>query len=58
MNTTGTILILLSIMGVIAFLLYKSIIKKSLRYIGPKSIAVLIICGLLMITGIWFLLGR
>ncbi len=54
MNMAGLILILLGLLGIIFFLIYK-IAKKSLKLIGPKSVIVLIICGILIIIGILLL---
>jgi hypothetical protein len=48
------ILILLGILGIVSTLIYKSIMK-TVMFIGPKSLTAFIICGILIIIGVWFL---
>ncbi len=48
-------LILFSILGIIGVLIYKST-KNTLIWIGPKSLAAFVICGILAIIGVKLLL--
>ena len=49
------ILILLGILGIASTLIYKSIMKTAM-FIGPKSLSAFIVCGILIIMGIWLFL--
>ncbi len=55
MKVQGVMLILLGILGVIAVIVNK-IIKDTIQFIGPKSLAAFTICGFLIIVGILLLL--
>jgi hypothetical protein len=55
MRTTGIFLILFSFLVLISVTIYKSI-KHTLFLIGPKSSAALVICGILIVIGIWIVL--
>jgi hypothetical protein len=57
MKKTGIVLILLSLSGIIAVLIYKYI-KKTVIFIGPKSFTAFIICGILIVIGMRLLLGN
>lgn len=49
-KTKGWGLILFSVLGIIAVLVYKST-KNTLTWIGPKSLFSFFICGILAISG-------
>ena len=54
MKAKGGMLILMGILGIATVLIYKSI-RNNLLFIGPKSFIAFIICGILIIAGIWLL---
>lgn len=51
----GWELILFSVLGIISVLAYKST-KNTLIWIGPKSLFVFVICGILALRGVNLLL--
>lgn len=57
MKTKGIILVLLGVLGAIFVSIFDIITGKPVNDItGPKSISVLILCGILIILGIRFVL--
>jgi hypothetical protein len=59
MKTRGIILIIIGILGSIFVCVFDTIVGKPVNDItGPKSISMLVFCGILIIIGIRFLLKK
>lgn len=59
MKIKAILLILLGVLGAIFICIFDIIMGKPVNDIsGPKSISALVICGLLIIAGIYLLLGK